>query len=85
MKNRFIIKHMNMMLLPLPVTRIIAKHEYEGMVYGRISDFKIGIPQRTIIDFGFNELFVWTGMVTKSGEYLYKQFKKISSLTFKSI
>lgn len=76
---------MNMMLLPLPVTHIISKNERDGLVYGRESNFKVGKPQPTFINSGLGVLYVWTGTITKSGEYLYKQFRKISSLTFKFV
>lgn len=80
-----IIKRMNMMLLPLPVTHIIAKNERNGLMYSRESDFRIGKPQPIFVTSGLGMVFVWTGQITKSGEYLYKHFKKISSLTIKSI
>jgi hypothetical protein len=53
---------MNMMLLPLPVNYIIMKHEFDGMVYGRTSNFKIGMPQPTFINSGLGMLFVWCGL-----------------------
>lgn len=67
--------------LPCPADRIVSIHKRIGMLFGPITYFKIGTPQRTIMECA-GMLFVWLGRVDHNGYYFYTNCRKVSSLNF---
>lgn len=68
--------------LPCLSYLIISNFEMMGLVYRMESNFKIGNKQPTFINC-CGETWCWIGQINDIGEYLYKKFTKIKSLTIK--